>query len=85
MAELRRKEGDLTTDELASYGIRPKHPEGPKLTPVTVTGHPPGLESQIRERAFEIFQERRNEDGHELDDWLRAEEEITSQETRTAT
>ena len=31
MAELTRKEGELTTADLASYGIPPKHPEGPKL------------------------------------------------------
>jgi len=31
MAELKVKEGELTTAEMASYGIPPKHPEGPKL------------------------------------------------------
>ena len=31
MAELKRKEGELTTAELASYGIAQKQPEGPKL------------------------------------------------------
>lgn len=31
MAELKRKEGELTTAELASYGIPPKELEGPKL------------------------------------------------------
>jgi hypothetical protein len=31
MAELRTKEGDLTTADLASFGILPKQPEGPKL------------------------------------------------------
>ena len=31
MAELKIKEGDLTTAELASYGIPPKQPEGLKL------------------------------------------------------
>jgi hypothetical protein len=31
MAELKRKEGELTAAELASYGIPPKQPEGPKL------------------------------------------------------
>jgi len=31
MAELKVKEGDLTTAEMASYGIPPKQPEGPKL------------------------------------------------------
>lgn len=31
MAELKAKEGELTAAELASYGIPPKEPEGPKL------------------------------------------------------
>jgi hypothetical protein len=37
MAELKTKEDELTTAELASYGIPPKQPEGPKL----VKGHEP--------------------------------------------
>ena len=31
MAELKRKEGELTTADLASYGISQKEPDGPKL------------------------------------------------------
>ena len=31
MAELKTKEGELTTAELARYGIAPKQPDGPKL------------------------------------------------------
>ena len=31
MAEPKRKEGELTTAELASYGVAQKQPEGPKL------------------------------------------------------
>jgi hypothetical protein len=31
MAELKTKEGELTTAELASYGIAQKQPDGPKL------------------------------------------------------
>ena len=34
------------------------------------------LEYQIRRRAYELYEERGREDGHELEDWLRAEEEI---------
>ena len=55
-----------------------------KKPPATVTGDPQGLKSEIRQRAFELYQERGQEDGHELDDWLLAEEEITSQKTRIA-
>jgi hypothetical protein len=38
MAELKRKEEELTTGELASYGIPQKQSDGPKL----VTGQEPG-------------------------------------------
>ena len=31
MAELKRKEGELTTAELASFGVAQKQPDGPKL------------------------------------------------------
>ena len=31
MAELKRKEGELTTADLARYGVAQKQPEGPKL------------------------------------------------------
>ena len=37
MAKLRTKAGELTAAELASYGILPKQPDGPKL----VKGHEP--------------------------------------------
>ena len=56
----------------------------PKKSPATVTSEPHELEYEIRLRAQELYEERGREDGHELEDWLRAEEEITSKKTRTA-
>jgi Protein of unknown function (DUF2934) len=41
------------------------------------------LEYQIRRCAYELYEERGREDGHEEEDWLRAEK-ITSKKTRTA-
>ena len=41
------------------------------------------LEYQIRLRAYELYETRGRENGHELDDWLRAEEEITQKKART--
>jgi len=41
------------------------------------------LEEQIRKRAYELYEERGMADGHDLDDWLRAEEEITQQKADT--
>jgi hypothetical protein len=34
------------------------------------------LEERIRRRAYELYVERGNQSGSELDDWLQAEEEI---------
>ena len=41
------------------------------------------LEYQIRLRAYQLYEARGREDGHELDDWLRAEEEITQKKAGT--
>jgi hypothetical protein len=41
------------------------------------------LQYQIRLRAYELYEKRGREDGHELEDWLRAEKEITQKKTRT--
>ena len=32
----------------------------------------------IRQRAYELFEQRRFEHGHDLDDWLQAEAELTA-------
>jgi hypothetical protein len=41
------------------------------------------LEHQIRLRAYELYEARGRKDGHELEDWLRAEEEIAGKRVRT--
>jgi DUF2934 family protein len=49
----------------------------PKI--VSQTQHPGSLELTeeiIRRRAFQLFEERGCEIGHDLDDWLQAEAEI---------
>jgi len=43
------------------------------------------LEYQIRLRAYELYEERGRENGHELEDWYRAKEEMTIKKFRTAT
>lgn len=50
--------------------------------PTTVASDPQELEHQIRQRSFELYEERGREDGHEVDDWLRAEQEITGRKVR---
>ena len=41
-------------------------------------------EEQIRARAFEIYLERGRQPGHDLDDWLQAEFELTHRPFRVA-
>ncbi len=33
-------------------------------------------EEHIRERAYELYEQRGREDGHDLEDWLQAESEL---------
>jgi len=40
--------------------------------------HASELEERVRRRAYELYEERGRTDGHDMDDWLRAESEITS-------
>jgi hypothetical protein len=56
----------------------------PKKFPATATNEPEELEYQIRQRAYELYEARGRKDGHELEDWFRAKEEITIKKFRTA-
>jgi hypothetical protein len=44
----------------------------------------PNLEKEIRRRAYAFFEERGREDGHDVDDWLRAEAELTAKTMKAA-
>ena len=55
------------------------HPTKKKPTAVNESEE---LKDKIRQRAYQLYEERLWEDGHELEDWLRAEEEIMEQEAR---
>ena len=54
-----------------------------KKPPAKVTSEPQELEHEIRLRAQELYEERGGEDGHDLDDWLRAEAEIMQKKAGT--
>jgi hypothetical protein len=56
-----------------------------RSAPVTNDPQELELEHQIRVRAYELYEARGRKHGHELDDWLRAKEEIREKEFRTAT
>ncbi len=45
---------------------------------------PQGIEEDIRHLAYQLYDLRGREDGHDLDEWLRAEEELKRQQSRTA-
>ena len=44
----------------------------------------PNLEEGIRRRAYEISEARGRQDGRDVEDWLRAEAEITCTRVRAA-
>ena len=50
-----------------------------------MTSEPQELKNQIRLRAYELYEARGGADGHELEDWFRAKEEINIKKFRTAT
>ena len=53
-----------------------------KRPPSKAVSEPEQLEDQIRGRAYELYELRGREDGHDLEDWLRAEEEIAREKVR---
>jgi Protein of unknown function (DUF2934) len=60
-------------------------PMKPAPTPIRPTSQKAESASeldQIRLRAFELYEQRGGGDGHELDDWLRAEAEATQKKTK---
>jgi hypothetical protein len=54
----------------------------PRQTSTKVTTSIPDLQEQVRLRAYELY-EQRGRDGHELDNWLQAESEVTQQTAKT--
>ena len=45
--------------------------------PARTTQKEPALLEHVRARAYALYESRGREDGHDLDDWLLAEREIT--------
>lgn len=58
--------------------------------PIPATSHKPKprhtdsaeLQEQIRCRAYQIYEQRNRTEGHDLDDWLQAEAELTETKTQ---
>lgn len=72
-----RKKVDRHPDEIEkkSSTLAPKSDEPTVLIPI---------EQQIRQRAYELYDQRGRADGHDLDDWLQAEREIKGTQTNAA-
>jgi hypothetical protein len=49
----------------------------------TQPGSTPELLEQIRIRAYELFERRGRDQGHELEDWLQAEAEVLEKSGKT--
>ncbi len=49
----------------------------------SVPVEPQNTEEDIRQLAYQLYERRGREDGHDVEDWLRAEDEITNKKTRT--
>ena|ERR1700733_1888713 len=49
------------------------------------SGSPADVEAKIRERAYQLYQERGSIPGHEKEDWLRAEHEIIARQSHQQT
>ena len=52
-------------------------------TKPVASAEPLDIEEKIRQRAYELFEARGREEGHEFEDWLQAEAEIVGKKTNT--
>ena len=73
-----RKKVDRYPDEIEKkpLTLAPKSDEPTVLIPI---------EQQIRQRAYELYEQRGRTDGHDLDDWFQAEYEIKGKQANAAT
>jgi hypothetical protein len=71
------KREDRRPDEIEKEPstLAPKSDEPTVLIPI---------DQQIRQRAYELYEQRERTDGHELDDWLQAEREVKGKQANAA-
>jgi Protein of unknown function (DUF2934) len=55
----------------------------PPQTSTQLTRSTPDVQEQVRLHAYELYEQRENDSGHELDDWLQAEAEVLQQNGKT--
>lgn len=52
------------------------------MTTEQTTGSSSDLQEQIRHRAYELYEDRGRDNGHDLADWLQAESEMTQRKSK---
>jgi Protein of unknown function (DUF2934) len=57
---------------------------GQTSTTVGVMKSASDLQDQIRRRAYELYEQRGSNDGHEVSDWLQAESEVAQKKVENA-
>lgn len=60
-----------------------QHTSSTRPRSTTQPGSTPELLEQIRIRAYELFEQRGRDEGHELEDWLQAEAEVLQETAKT--
>jgi len=66
--------------------MKPTSPTAmPHQTPTKATKSTPDLQEQISHRAHELYELRGKEEGHELEDWLQEESEVTQKKAKAVT
>jgi Protein of unknown function (DUF2934) len=66
----------VSTHKAPKEEISMQNPTTQKTPKLVHTVAQESREEQIRCRAYELYEERGREDGHDVEDWLRAEAEI---------
>jgi hypothetical protein len=79
--ELSTKE-QRVTEELRVHQLSAHEPAPQPNTALLATKASLHLEPEIRRRAYELYEQSGHQDGHALDDRLRAEAEITTNDSK---
>jgi hypothetical protein len=61
-----------------------QNPTTKELATLGTTAAEANSEERIRERAYELYEARGREEGHDVEDWLEAESEIVGANVKTA-
>src|SRR5882757_690960 len=75
--EKRRSVCSSTTTSEPRRNLAMKKPQPSPFTQSNAVQPPDQIAEQIRQRAYQMYELRGREDGHDLDDWLRAESAVT--------